>query len=140
MRSILLAVFASWSFVANAADWPPATDYLNSGLDCATTKNVGSCHYSKEEWPDEYGAAIKGDYQGQRNVSYCLSTGCNGAIRENRILGCAWRFVIVESGHLSADSSDTTNLEYYCGPEYVDKAGLAMAEAQARRLIKMIKP
>jgi hypothetical protein len=54
------------------------------------------------------------------------------------MLGCAWRFVILESGHLSADSSDTSNLDYYCGPENVDKAERRAAEAQSRRMLKML--
>lgn len=54
----------------------------------------------------------------------------------NKILGCAWRFVILESGHLSADASDVANAKYYCGAENVDKAELAAAEAQARTILK----
>ncbi len=140
MRAIFTAAIAAWSFSASAAEWPPVTEYVNSATDCAAQANTSNCDYTKQAWPNDYEKAKKGDYQGQRNVAFCLSTGCDGAIRQNKILGCAWRFVILESGHLSVDSSDTTNLKYYCGPENVDTAGRAAAEAQARRLIKMIAP
>lgn len=139
MRQVLaLVIVAAMSSFANAADWPPATDYLNGLGDCSASKQPGSCQYSRDVWVKEYGEAVKGEYQGQRNVAYCLSTGCHGAIRVNKMLGCAWRFVILESGHLSADSSDTSNLDYYCGPENVDKAERRAAEAQSRRMLKML--
>lgn len=140
MRALFIAGFAAWSFGASAAEWPAVSDYINTMSDCAIQRNASNCNYTKAVWPSEYEKAKRGDYQGQRNVAFCLSTGCDGAIRQNKILGCAWRFVILESGHLSADSTDTTNLKYYCGPENVDTAGRAAAEAQARRLIKMIVP
>lgn len=139
MRMVLAAaVMMVASSVAGAADWPPVDDYINGYSDCAASRNPDNCKYTKESWPDDYKAATSGDYQGQRNVAFCLSTGCDGAVRINKILGCAWRFVILESGHLSVDSTDTTNLNYYCGPENVDKAGLAAAEAQAKRMLKML--
>lgn len=124
---------------ANAADWPPVEDYINGSADCASSRNPANCEYTKTSWPEDYRGAISGDYQGQRNVAFCLSTGCDGAIRINKILGCAWRFVILESGHLSVDMTDTSNLKYFCGPENVDKAGLTAAEAQAKRLLKMLR-
>lgn len=56
----------------------------------------------------------------------------------NKILGCAWRFVILESGHLSVDTTDVSNAKYFCGAENVDQAELAAAEAQAKTLIRML--
>lgn len=88
--------------------------------------------------PFGHSTRASGQYQGQRNVAFCLSDGCSGAIRVNKILGCAWRFVILESGHFSIDTTDTSNLQYYCGQEHIDKAGLMAAEAQAKRILKML--
>jgi hypothetical protein len=122
---------------AGETAWPAAETYVHPSA-CSTDDASSSCRYSKELWPKDYSEAIAGGYQGQRNVSFCLSTGCQGAIVVNKILGCAWRFVILESGHLSADSSDVTNAKYYCGVENVDSAELAAAEAQAKTLLRLL--
>jgi len=133
MRYLLAVIITLLVGTTSAADWPSAEDYV-AWADC----DNDTCRYSRQTWAEEYRNATAGQYQGQRNVSFCLSTGCDGAIKVNKILGCAWRFVIVESGHLSADVTDTSNLKYYCGPEQVDEAGYATAEAQARTLLKML--
>lgn len=139
MRMVLAAaVMMVASSVASAADWPPVEDYINVLSDCSTSRYANECKYTKASWPDDYKAATSGDYQGQRNVAFCLSTGCDGAIRINKILGCAWRFVILESGHLKVDSTDTSNLQFYCGPANLDQAGLTAAEAQAKRLLTLL--
>ncbi|WP_311272376.1 MULTISPECIES: hypothetical protein [unclassified Rhizobium] len=138
MKYIVAVVLLMSVNAAHASDWPPASDYINDSQDCAASGDPGNCTYTKTTWPKEYENATSGKYQGQRNVSFCLSTGCNGAIRQNKVLGCAWRFVIVESGHLSADFTDATNLKHYCGRENVDKTERAAAEAQARRILKML--
>jgi len=135
MILVRAAAFAALASAAMAAEWPPAADYVNTTQECGTVTN---CSYTKQVWSEEYAKATAGDYGAQRNVSFCLSTGCDGAIRINKILGCAWRFVILESGHLSADTTDTTNLKFFCGPENVDKAGQATAENQAKRMLKML--
>ena len=120
-----------------AADWPPANDYVSIAA-CQAGEASYGCRYSKELWGKDYADAISGGYQGQRNVSFCLSTGCENAVVVNKMLGCAWRFVILESGHLQADSTDVANARHYCGPENVDTGELAAAEAQARAILKKL--
>jgi len=138
MRAISLGLIFALTGVgpALADDWPPADDYINSLVSCETSKDPGHCTFTRTTWQKEYANAISGAYQGQRNVSFCLSTGCNDAIRQNKILGCAWRIVIIETGHLQADSTDTANLMYFCGREHVDEAGRHAAYAQARTMLK----
>jgi hypothetical protein len=139
MKAVALALVASLSAVPSyAADWPPADNYLNPIVDCASAPSPDMCNSSKTTWRDNYRKAIGGDYQGQRNVSYCLSTGCNKSVKENALLGCAWRIVILESGHLDADESDTSNADFYCGPDRISKTALATAQAQARTMLKML--
>lgn len=133
MKTLLAIFLFAAPAAAVSAEWPQADDYI-AWSDCQTDQ----CRYSRQTWADEYAGATSGQYQGQRNVAFCLSTGCEGALKVNKILGCAWRFVIVESGHLSADASDAMNLKHYCGPENVDQVERATAEAQARTLLKMI--
>jgi hypothetical protein len=118
---------------AHAGDWPAAKSYL-SGQDCTTDE----CRFTRETWAENYAGAIANEYQGQRNVSFCLSTGCDGAVKVNTMLGCAWRFVILERGHFEADASDTANLKHFCGSEFLDKAGRSAAEAQAKRVLGML--
>jgi hypothetical protein len=113
----------------------PADDYINSFVSCGRSENSANCEFIRSTWAKDYESAFAGSYQGQRNVSFCLSTGCDQAIRENRILGCAWRMVIIASGHLEADESDTANLNYFCGPDMLDDAGRAAAEAQSQSLL-----
>lgn len=134
--AVLLAIGATAS--VQAADWPPADTYVNSLVNCSESADAASCEYSRSVWGKQYEDAISGDYQGQRNVSFCLSTGCNKAIIENHILGCAWREVIMASGHLQVDQTDVTNLKYFCGSEVLDDEGRQGAEAQAKKLLKVL--
>ena len=122
---------------ARADQWPAADTYL-SIRGCEGTKDPDQCNYTRKTWAKDYKGAISGDYQGQRNVSYCLSTGCSDAIAQNKILGCAWRIVIIDTGHLSLDQSDTANLKYFCGKEQVDETSLRAAQAQARVILQNI--
>ncbi|MCY1705232.1 hypothetical protein [Pannonibacter sp. SL95] len=120
---------------AAASDWPTAETYLNI-MGCKST--AATCEVSKSDWSKNYSDAIRGDYQAQRNVAYCLSTGCDGAILPNPQLGCAWRFVILESGHLLAGNMDLSALRAFCSQPYVDDAGVALSKAQAVRMLQML--
>ncbi|MDM9647743.1 hypothetical protein [Rhizobium sp. S163] len=132
----IIAILAAG--LAQAAGWPPADDYLNSINDCQAASDKAGCEYAKATWSKNYQKAVKGEYQGQRNVSFCLSTGCNEAIRINPVLGCAWRIVIIQSGHLETDITDTSNQKHFCGPELLDDAGRQAAAAQSKQLLKLL--
>ncbi|GLR51264.1 hypothetical protein KYK30_20525 [Shinella yambaruensis] len=143
MRAVLAAIIACGcvSLVeAGETPWKPAADYLALPSDCTGEKDAPLCEGLKQEWKRDYDAATAGDYQGQRNVAYCLSTGCKSpfgnTVRTNPILGCAWRVVIVNSGHLDADADDANEMSIYCGPQFLDDIGRTMADAQARTLFK----
>ncbi|MDH0908824.1 hypothetical protein N5C66_05850 [Rhizobium pusense] len=140
MRQVLaLAIVAAMSSLANAADWPPAMDYLKErSLDCSANAKPSLCEQTKKFWLEDYDKAIRGDYNGQRNIAACLSTGCDGAIVPNPILGCAWHVVVANSGHLEANKLDADWLRIYCGSKYLDDAGRAMADAQARTILKKL--
>lgn len=148
VRVFLAAVLAMIPVVnASAAEWPSADTYRPLTNNCALysdDKGGGEdwCKQATAVWDKDYDGAIHGRYQGQRNVSFCLSTGCReffrDIIRPNKILGCAWRIVILKSGHLDVDETDTANFKMFCGPRYVDDAGRAAAEAQAATMLKML--
>lgn len=119
--------------------WPLASDYLLMPRDCAAAGAPATCEDTKERWERYYSEAIAGGYQGQRNVAYCLSTGCDiPEFRKNPVLGCAWRVVIVNSGHLAADEMDGKSLQLYCGSQYLDDTGRVMADAQARTILQKL--
>jgi hypothetical protein len=65
------------------------------------------CDSSQQQFKTWFPRAYQKDYQGQRNVSFCLTDGCDGAVQVNKPLGCAWRFVILASGSPKVDSTDT---------------------------------
>lgn len=140
MSRVLAAVFLLFvSSFSHAANWPPPSDYLAFGLNCSESPQKDDCFYAVVTWPREYSNAIAGGYQGQRNISYCFSTGCYGAIRKNLMLGCAWRIVIIQSGHLQLDSGDVSNRQHYCGRALISAEEEIAAAAQARRIMDMIK-
>ena len=97
-----------------------------------------SCESDKQQFKKAYAAAYKRDYQGQRNVSYCLSAGCGGAVQNNATLGCAWRLVILASGSAEVDNTDISNKRVYCDRLAPDEQETARAQAQElmRRIYK----
>ncbi len=135
MKRVVLLLSLSLSLPVHAADWPSAESYTNA-LGCDDPRS--SCAYAQTTWEKDYKGATSGDYQGQRNVAFCLSSGCDNAIRVNKVLGCAWRMVILQSGHLELDDTDIGNFSLYCGPNFVDQAGILAAKAQADQIMKRL--
>ena len=59
--------------------------------------------------------AMARDYDAQRETASCLRTGkCVGSPVPNALEACAWRIVILGSGHGNADASDTANYQEDC--------------------------
>jgi hypothetical protein len=86
-----------------------------------------------------YDSALSGAYDAQRNVSFCLSTGCDQAIREDHALGCAWRIVIAGSSHPETGEGDEADRRRFCGSDMLDDAGRKAAETQAQTLLSLLK-
>src|SRR5690606_11383289 len=91
------------------------------------------CDRTQADFEKWFSNAYKGDYSSQRNVAFCLSTGCDGAVMTKPIKGCAWRMVIVVSGSAEADQSDTGNMEADCGK--LSGNEFEAAKAQAARIM-----
>lgn len=121
------ALFAA--ALAAAADDPSSHTAL-----CATAANVDWCDQARSMFLAQYPAAFARDYQAQRNVAFCFSTGCDGAVVVKKPLGCAWRIVILASGAMEADASDDGNHAADCGARHLDDRGFATAVRQARTL------
>ena len=81
--------------------------------------------------------ALDGDYQAQRNLAYYLTTGEEG-VKADPVMACAWRIVILKSGHPQADASDTGNKQFDCDRK-LTPAQLRQAEGGAASLLKRIK-
>jgi hypothetical protein len=116
--------------LAEFADWPAADD-LVAKTSCIQSAAPSRCMRTRAGWSQTYANAIGGDYQSERAVALCLSTGCDDAIIENRILGCAWRHVIAGSRHAQSAEDDTTAIGHFCGSDYVDDTDRQTARDQS---------
>lgn len=86
---------------------------------------INRVDFTERDWPK----AWRDDYQGQRNVAFCLQNGCFGAVQVDRISGCAWRSIILDRNAESADQTDTANFELDCGSLTPVEQDLAMSKA-----------
>lgn len=93
---------------------------------------VNRAQMSRRDWP----LAWRGDYQAQRNVAFCLTNGCDGAVQINKTAGCAWRVVILSAAHDTAGDGDVDNLNSSCGS--LDLAGRSAADMKARDIFRRI--
>jgi hypothetical protein len=94
------------------------------------------CDSSQQQFKTWFPRAYQKDYQGQRNVSFCLADGCDGAVQVNKPLGCAWRLVILASGSPKVDSTDTGFFESRCR-KFSEAEALQM-KSQADALFRQI--
>ena len=132
MRRGLAAVLVAVSCLTGAPAFAQkAADYENHCDDAEK-----DCKASLAQFRKWFPLAMRGDYQGQRNVAFCLSRGCDGAVFQRPITGCAWRMVIVGSGSPKVDSTDTANLKNECGK--LDEVDRQAAAAQATTLMAKI--
>ncbi|EGF93091.1 hypothetical protein ABI_15310 [Asticcacaulis biprosthecium C19] len=84
-----------------------------------------------QQWPK----AWAGDYQSQRNVAYMQSERMAG-VPYNPVQGCAWRMVILASGHTQSDSTDIANYNFEC--RALTPVELVTAKASAGQIFKTI--
>lgn len=118
--------------------WPPAQTYVDTAVQCSQSSNSARCQHTRDTWEADYDEAIAGGYRAQKHVALCLSTGCDEAIQPDKMLGCAWRIVIADARHVQADSTDATNLNRFCGTDYLDDNGKLAAASQAKAMLRLI--
>lgn len=104
---------------------------------CVDPAQKQICDASKSDFKKWFPRAYKGDYQGQRNVAFCLYDGCDGSVMQNKPLSCAWRMVILLSGSNQVDATDQNSFRLACGK--LDTAEMITAKAQAERLRGQIR-
>ncbi len=102
-------------------DSPPITGACSDTV-CATNQ----VQFAEADWP----AAWQGDYKAQRNVAFCLITGCDGAVLIDKSAGCAWRAVILEMNSGAASDGDASNMETECGDLTPVQRRLAITKAE----------
>tara|TARA_R100000388_G_scaffold48740_1_gene36515 strand:+ start:411 stop:779 length:369 start_codon:yes stop_codon:yes gene_type:complete len=97
---------------------------------CATTASFAA----KQTFEEVQAAALRGDYQAQRNLAFGYSSWSYDGQEKNPILACAWRIVILLSER--ADETDQMNYEVYCGQ--LSKQHYYLATVKADKLISSI--
>ena len=71
--------------------------------------------------------ALNGNYQAQRNYAFLL--GQKGDV----VNECAWRAVIIDSGHKDSHSGDVSNLKVACGK--LDQTQILLAQSKEKSLM-----
>ncbi|MBD9390156.1 hypothetical protein IB237_23425 [Agrobacterium sp. AGB01] len=108
-----------------AYEFPKVEDFTTI---CMVTSNDELCDATKLHFKSDWQNAIAGSYEAQRNIAFCLSTGCDGAVTVNPVDACAWRMVIQASPAKRQD----TELQSYrqdCKLSNIDRRkALALAE------------
>lgn len=82
---------------------------------CDTAKDVPYCQYTRTKIQEQLLLAKQGDYQARRNVGYCLSSGCDGAVVIDKVEACAWRIVVMNQNSADAGVGDRGNFDLDCG-------------------------
>jgi hypothetical protein len=109
------------------------TELPISALYCASRAedDLALCQHNVQRMETDNKKAWHGDYQGQRNVAYCLGYGCDGLVFINKSLGCAWRIIIIGSGSPRVDNTDISNIKLDCGRLNAAENSAAHAQAEA---------
>lgn len=107
---------------------------------CLGDDPKSGCAFNRQMFLEQYPKALRGDYQSQRNVAYLLSGAvtppADNPVQTNTLQACAWRLVILKSGHAQAGSGDVGNRNVDCARRGVD---MDAAQARADELLRGIK-
>lgn len=108
-RHLALAAGEPSAYVQENAKWKARDGYRPSFAICQS--QAADCVVNQAEIIASAKFAYKGDYQAQRNIAFCLFTGCQGAVIVDKALSCAWRTVILAAASSEVDATDTSNLQ-----------------------------
>lgn len=112
MRAIIIAMLA---FIATTQVVVAKSDQVEGIVQgCIATSDEAMCKANVAEFRSDWKKAHRGDYQAQRNVAFCLSRGCDGAVGIDPVQACAWRILIMASNG-PVDGGDAANLRNECG-------------------------
>lgn len=126
--TVILAVLASAPLPARAE--APFADVDSLAQICVITSDAALCEATVESFRADYEKARRGDYPAQRNVAYCLETGCDGAVAVWPVLACAWRMVI-QASDAKQEPTEGRSYKAACGTLPNGKRREALVEAEA---------
>lgn len=89
-----------------------------------------------DNYPLVYDLALHGDYQAQRNIAYGFASYPYNGQEKNRVLGCAWYLVVLNSGSPKVNAGDQGNVDTYCGKLEPDL--LTAAKYNAKKFLDQI--
>lgn len=115
----------------SAAD-KPGSEFLTG---CALADDKKICAAEQDDFLKWYPMALKGNYQGQRNVAFCRRNGCASAVMVDVVDACAWRMVVVASD-ATLDASDAANYRMDC--VRIGSNGFTDATIIAKQLFRKI--
>lgn len=107
----------------------PIAGFCITGI-CETTR----VQISQQDWP----LAWKGDLDAQRNVAFCLSDGCDGAVIIDDVAACSWQTVLASADPLLTTSIDAANLDNFCSS--LTPTERILSEQKTQALITAIYP
>lgn len=140
----IVILFVVILVVAATLDWVASNKERgkqgNSMPDNQTYLDDGSLNQAN---PDNYALvldlAMHGDYQSQRNIAYGFSASNDRPYKgqeKNKVLGCAWYLVVLNSGSPKVNAGDQGNVDTYCGKLEPDL--LSAAKYNARNFLEKI--
>ncbi|MER2265677.1 hypothetical protein [Methylobacterium oxalidis] len=130
--SILLLLGSS---VVSAQSVAPALSADNHMRACEQEDHV--CQATRSEFKASFPKAFAGEHEAQRNVSSCLTNGCDDAVQRNRVLGCAWRLMIIKFMADAPELADKTFFSANCTGSLTD-ADIDQIEKQADGLLHAV--
>ena len=133
MRTAVLSLAMLVAAAGTAVGSELGSDRWVRSVEQCTDKDPRWCAALHKQMTEEWPQALKGDYQAQRNVSYCLVDGCDGLVERSKLLGCAWRAVILVSGSPKITDSDLTFFDRLC-LRGLTPVELEVSKAQAARI------
>lgn len=115
----------------------PPHDGPDLGLCVGAKLGDGACRATRYSFvTDNWPGAWKGDIERARNVAFCLSSGCDGAVMPSSVQGCAWNLLIAGSGSGLVEDVDADNLGLACGK--LDRRSRQVAAIRAGELRHLI--
>lgn len=141
----VIVAMATASTTAKAADdwwheeWATYRGFLIEPA-CGESRDIDGCIRKLDLWKRDFKWATipfwKGTLIGRRNLAVCFATGCDGAVKPNPLLACAWITLAIKSGDPKIDALDISGKENLCGK--LDPGEQSAAEAQAKRLLTLL--
>jgi hypothetical protein len=101
-----LVFVLAWEIPSQAAKVKPQPS------SCQFAADPAWCQVKFDAFAGDLPKANRGDYLAQREIAFCFSGGCDGAVAIDMIKACTWQTVIVSTD--KSDVTDAFNYRYQC--------------------------